>query len=387
MKVLVNALSARKGGIVTYTRNLLGALESRGVDVVVSVPKEFDTPDRASVNRMEITGYSSFRRFLWEQTAWRGIVKRHNPDILFSSANFGLLRSPVKQILLLREGGLFDPFYLANMTATQGIWHAFNRYFRRKLMLLSALSADHIITPTKAMSDMVAHWEPSILEKCSVNPYGTINEMFAPSHRKRAWREDGTVRLLYVSVYYPHKVPNVICRAVQQLIDQGIDAHATITMSLAEFDEMNGSALDKAVVTDAHERGLITLGHHSYEDLPDLYGSHDVFVFPSVSETFGHPMAEALSSGLPTIASNTPVNHEICGDTALYFEPFSAKGLIEQFKILDQNPELRERKSEQGRLRALEKFGWNNHVDRLVETFENVANGRADPGTARFPAA
>jgi hypothetical protein len=103
MKVLVNALSARKGGIVTYTRNLLGALESRDVDVVVCVPEEFDTPDQASINRMEITGYSPFRRFLWEQTAWRGIVKRHNPDILFSSANFGLLRSPVKQILLRRK--------------------------------------------------------------------------------------------------------------------------------------------------------------------------------------------------------------------------------------------------------------------------------------------
>ncbi|MEE2759833.1 MAG: glycosyltransferase family 1 protein [Pseudomonadota bacterium] len=381
MKVMVNALSARKGGIVTYTRNLLSALESRGLDVVVSVPEEFDTPDRASVNRMEITGFSPVRRFAWEQTAWRGIVKRHNPDILFSSANFGLLHSPVKQILLLREGGLFDPFYLANMTATQGIWHAFNRYFRRKLMLLSALSADHIITPTKAMSEMVANWEPAISKKCSVNPYGTINEMFTPSVRKRNWREDGTLRLLYVSVYYPHKVPNVICRAVQQLLNMGIDAHATITMSLAEFGEMNGSALDKAVVTDANRCGLIELGNHSYEDLPGLYGSHDAFVFPSVSETFGHPMAEALSSGLPTIVSNTPVNREICGDTALYFEPFSSKGLVDQLLALDRSPALRESNAKSGRQRAIEKFGWNDHVDRLVETFDTVARSSAGAGT------
>ncbi|NQV56038.1 MAG: glycosyltransferase, partial [Rhodospirillales bacterium] len=155
MKVLVNALSARKGGIVTYTKNLLSALEKRGVDVVVSVPSDFDTPDRKSVSRIDIADFSPVRRFLWEQTAWRRIVRRHNPDILFSSANFGLLKSPVKQILLLREGGLFDPFYLANMTATQGALFAFNRYFRRKLMLISANNADHIITPTAAMRDMV----------------------------------------------------------------------------------------------------------------------------------------------------------------------------------------------------------------------------------------
>ena len=98
-------------------------------------------------------------------------------------------------------------------------------------------------------------------------------------------------------------------------------------------------------------------------------------------------MAEALSSGLPTIASDTPVNQEICGDTALYFEPFSAKGLVEKLQKLDREPQLRKRNSENGRQRALEKFGWNDHVDRLVETFENVANGGAEPGAARVPAA
>ncbi|NQV56294.1 MAG: glycosyltransferase, partial [Rhodospirillales bacterium] len=206
-----------------------------------------------------------------------------------------------------------------------------------------------------------------------VNPYGTINDMFKPMQNKRQWRDDGKLRLLYVSVYYPHKVPNIICRAVTRLADMGIDAHATITMTLREFKEMGGSALDEKIIVDAQDRGLVTLGHHAYQDLPELYGSHDVFVFPSVSETFGHPMAEAMSSGLPTVVSDTPVNREICGDAALYFEPFSVTGLVEQLLQLDANPELRQNNSVAGRDRALEKFGWDDHVDRLVETFEKVA--------------
>ena len=42
--------------------------------------------------------------------------------------------------------------------------------------------------------------------------------------------------------------------------------------------------------------------------------------------------------------------------------------------------------SENGRQRAVEKFGWNDHVDRLVETFEKVVSGRAETGTARVTA-
>lgn len=377
MKVLVNALSARMGGIVTYTNNLLDAFERRGLDVLVCVPKEFITRERASVRHLDIGGYSPIRRFIWEQTAWRRIVSEIKPDVLFSSANFGLLASPVKQILLLREGGLFDPFYLSHMTATQGLAYVANRFLRRKLMLWSASNADHIITPTHAMRDSLALWQPSILEKCTVNPYGTINEMFKPSSRQRQWREGGVLRMLYVSVYYPHKVPGLICQAVDKLNASGLPAHGRITMSSNELKEMAGSTLDQILVEDSAARGNITLGRHAYQALPDLYNSHDVFVFPSVSETFGHPMAEAMSSGMPLAVADTPVNREICGDAALYFPPFSVSGLTDALRRLDADPELRRRLGENGRARAIARFGWEDHVDRLVATFEAVASGRA----------
>jgi glycosyltransferase involved in cell wall biosynthesis len=377
MKILVNALSARMGGIVTYTNNLLDALEQRGLDVSVFVPHEFVTRESLAVHRLDIGHYRSLRRFLWEQLRWRDIVQRFKPDILFSSANFGLLHSPVKQVLLLREGGLFDPFYLTNMTAAQGVPYVANRYFRRRLMLLSAKHADHIITPTHAMRDMVAQWMPSLVDKCTVNPYGTINEMFRPTTRLRRWREDGMLRLLYVSVYYPHKVPSLVCQAVEQLNRSGVPAHARITMSPQELKDMSGSTLDEILVGDAAARGLVTLGRHGYQDLPALYNEHDVFVFPSVSETFGHPMAEAMSCGLPLVVADTPVNREICGDAALYFAPFSVSGLVAAVRRLDADEELRRKLGEIGRARAVQRFGWNDHVDRLIATFEAVARGQA----------
>ena len=372
MRVLVNALSARKGGIVTYTNNLLTALEKRGIDVTIAVSEGFETENTASISRLDVSGFSPIHRLLWEQTAWRRFVNKHDPDVLFSSANFGLINCPVKQILLLREGGLFDPFYLANMSAPLGVWNGINRYFRRNLMLLSAMSADQILTPTKAMRDMVALWQPGIERKCIVNPYGTINEAFKPASVPRKWREDGICHLLYVSVYYPHKVPRLLCQAVDQLNNTGLTSHATITMSPSEFDEMSGSDLDERIITDSAQRGSVSLGHHKYENLPNLYHAQDVFVFPSVSETFGHPMAEAMSSGLPVVAADTPVNREICGDAALYFEPFSVSGLADRIRQLDGDEKLRASLSEIGRARALNNFGWEDHVDRLVESMEKM---------------
>jgi glycosyltransferase involved in cell wall biosynthesis len=44
---------------------------------------------------------------------------------------------------------------------------------------------------------------------------------------------------------------------------------------------------------------------------------------------------------------------------------------------LDEDPELRRRLAEVGRKRAVQRFGWNDHVDRLIGTFEAVARGEA----------
>ena len=85
-----------------------------------------------------------------------------------------------------------------------------------------------------------------------------------------------------------------------------------------------------------------------------------------------------MSSGLPVVAADTPVNREICGDAALYFEPFSVTGLADSIRLLDRDENLRESLPKIGRERALEKFGWEDHIDRLIETMEKMLRGQAE---------
>ena len=103
MRLLVNALSARRGGILTYTRNLLSSLAERGLDITIAVPDEFADDEMENVRTFDIIRFSPLHRFAWEQIYWRKFVRDHAPDVLFSSANFGLLNRPVKLILLLHK--------------------------------------------------------------------------------------------------------------------------------------------------------------------------------------------------------------------------------------------------------------------------------------------
>ncbi len=83
-------------------------------------------------------------------------------------------------------------------------------------------------------------------------------------------------------------------------------------------------------------------------------------------------MAEAMSTGLPVVASDTATNKEICGEAGLFFKPFSVSQLTALIHQLDNEPQLRKHMAEQGRDRVIKNFGWEDHVDRLVESFEQL---------------
>jgi glycosyltransferase involved in cell wall biosynthesis len=93
-------------------------------------------------------------------------------------------------------------------------------------------------------------------------------------------------------------------------------------------------------------------------------------------------MAEALSSGLPVLAADTPVTREICGDAALYFRSFSSRELHDRLIDLDRHRGLRASLFEQSRERAGRLYRWSDHVDRLLELFESLMQRRRSGLTA-----
>jgi len=161
---------------------------------------------------------------------------------------------------------------------------------------------------------------------------------------------------------------------VAQLNEQGISCHLTLTMELDRVAKTLGGDKDAFLLRKAMERGQVTmLGSIPYQQLPTIYKNHDLFIFPSLSETFGHPLAEAMSSGLPIIAADTPVHREVCKDSALYFSPLLPSDLVRQVQILEDNKALRNSLTERGFQNVSSNFVWEAHVDRLLDAFGKVA--------------
>jgi glycosyltransferase involved in cell wall biosynthesis len=97
-----------------------------------------------------------------------------------------------------------------------------------------------------------------------------------------------------------------------------------------------------------------------------LYGIADVFVYPSIIESFGHPLLEAMAAGLPVVAADAAVNRELCGDSALYFSPYDSVDCARQILHVIEDSILAEDLIRRGVERS-QTFRWREHGARLIE--------------------
>lgn len=84
----------------------------------------------------------------------------------------------------------------------------------------------------------------------------------------------------------------------------------------------NGHAFKKQKYSDIDYDNIKFQGYVSDKTLKDLYSGAMCFVYPSVYEGFGIPPLEAMANNCPVLTSNCSSMPEVCGDAALYFNPF-----------------------------------------------------------------
>jgi glycosyltransferase involved in cell wall biosynthesis len=97
-----------------------------------------------------------------------------------------------------------------------------------------------------------------------------------------------------------------------------------------------------------------------------------VFVYPSLYEGFGFPVAQAMAAGVAVLTSNTSCLPEVTAGGALLEDPQSARGIAQGLTKLLESESLRKEISAKGRRRA-EQFRWESCAAQSLEFFRKVA--------------
>ena len=122
---------------------------------------------------------------------------------------------------------------------------------------------------------------------------------------------------------------------------------------------------------------IVFTGQVSEAEKIALLASATALVFPSFYEGFGLMVLEAFASGCPVITSDVSALPEVAGDAALTIAPTDVAGLAEHMRTIINDPILRQRLIERGRLRA-RQFNWTDAAHQTLAVIEQAAHAKGD---------
>src|SRR5258708_11127196 len=377
--LFINAISASAGGGLTYVRNVLPRLATReGVRVTLLVPRslgqEMERLRHVTVLQDQWTGNSAKR--LWhEQRHLPGMVRRSAADVLLSTGNFALYRSPVPQILLSRNALYISADFIRDLRERGDYRLWLDTEIKGGLARWSVRTADCTVAPSATFAGKLCRWTG---KNVMFIHHGFDHELFFREHaplpesvQASLAAADGSLRLLFVSHYNYYRNFETLIRAVS-IIKTKLHPRTVRLILTCKFNsnENPGEYQADAAAHLVRQLGLrqeiVELGGIPYQLLHNLYRACNLYVTPAYAETFAHPLVEAMASGIPVIASDLPVHQEICGDAALYFPRFSPEALAGRIIEAYESAEKAETMRQRGLARSSD-FSWDKHVDDLLQ--------------------
>ena len=421
MRILINAVSAKMGGAVNYLRELAHQLSGiSGYDFIFLVPPELVKVIRETSPDFAVLGvdaaHRSFWRRLWfDQVGLRRILRDERIDVLFSTANLGILNPPCRQVLLVRNSLHFNDIYLRQIVRHKPLLARVQNRLRRELICASVRSSDVVMTPSVSMLSELRQFVN--VKRAIVNPYGVNAARFAAergfvqmrdpeglaadlhlcdppdmsSRLERSGAEGSAfqgpeqcqsckdpVSLVFTSLYGEHKNIGTAFEAMLQLHHVGF-ACKLITTCDPQWEgagqQMDAiRAKDLRLAASLREKGIVEFTEAQKGNMAPLYHRGDIFVYPSVVESFGHPLLEAMAAGLPVVAADVPINRELCAEAALYFSPFDSGNCATLVRRLAVDSALRQKLVIAGHERV-DHFRWEQHVKNLLDVFSSLASG------------
>ncbi|MGQ3684536.1 MAG: glycosyltransferase family 4 protein [Candidatus Loosdrechtia sp.] len=377
MRIAINTTSAVAGGGITYLKNLLRCLSKTPAGhqyLIITTPfgKEtfhFQHPDFTFLS-FSIPSKGPLLRILWEQCILPSILKKERVDVLFSPGNICPLFSAIPNVVLIQNA---EPLS-NNPSLKKSLFQNIRLRLLKKLTLFSVKKARRVIFPSDMVRILVEKMGISV-EHAVVIYHGINKEIFHLHYEDDVLhlckKKYGLERfILYVSHIQRYKNFTELIKAFILLKDR-IDDTIKLVFAGECFDSNYYDEMQAFIAEHKYGDRIIFLGNVSYTALPYLYSACLLFVYPSICESFGMTLTEAMSCGAPILASHVEPIREICADAAVYFDPTDPAAIAKAvFNTLTDNNLISTLKIKS--LKRSEEFSWENTVKKTLSAFEGV---------------
>lgn len=352
------------GGIVVYTKNLIENLLEidnkneyiflYNTDSLIGTYSKYKNVKEIVINIQN--------RLLWDQIGVPRVARSEKIDIIFNPKLSIPLFAPSKKVFNIV--GL-EQFVLGKVYG----WR--NRLYNRIMMPIYCHFSNAIIIMTNIGKRRLIKYINLKNNKVEVI-YAAYHKMFkviknTESTLKIQQKYNLTGKyILFVGGLTPLKnFPNIL-KALKIIKEE-----FPLKLVVVGFNRWKYAKDIELIEKLKLKNDIMMLGFIPDNDLPYLYNSAELLIFPSLYEGFGIPILEAQACGCPVVSSQTECIEEISNRSALLVNPYNHKEIAQAILNVLNNKNLREKLVADG-LENIKRFNWTKTARQTLELFEKI---------------
>lgn len=183
------------------------------------------------------------------------------------------------------------------------------------------------------------------------------------------------LQLIYTGGILPHKGVHTAIEALSLLQQRGEADNLCLMLIGGGHPDYEAQLKQRVCELDLEDH-VIFRGRVPRDQIPELLGGSDIFLFTSIwEEPIARTVMEAMAAGLAVIGTDVGGQREMLEDdvNSLIFAPEDANGLAQCISRLRHDPTLRTRLSEAGQRMILKRFTLDRMVDEMEMWLDSLA--------------
>jgi glycosyltransferase involved in cell wall biosynthesis len=274
-----------------------------------------------------------------------------------------------KRPLLINPGNTAPLLYDKNIVINHGLsWKRVPEAFSLKFRLWYDFIIPKVLKRASLILTVSEFCKGELIEEYKISEdkikvlYPGISEVFKPLNiEKKNF-------ILFVGNLQPYKNLQALIKAFCILKDRGYDIELWLAGS---EDKRIFRDFYFGEVKESLQKDIKFLGFKDDEELVRLYNQAICLVLPSLYETFGLPVVEAMSCGCPVVVSDLPVFKEIVGDSAIYVNPHDPEEIAFYLGEIISSESQRKVLAQKG-MERVKRFNWEITVDNFINSLKMI---------------
>jgi glycosyltransferase involved in cell wall biosynthesis len=341
MKIGIDATFSPHGGSLVHLQKFVEGFTETvpKLEVVLYIKKENvslikkDILEKCVIKVIKIASYGIFSRVLWTQLVFPITLKFDQISVLFSPGNFSpiIKTTKVKSQWIATIGPFCKDMYENNKISTR-----FSLFINKWIIIFSSFTSNVVIHQAEYSRQL-------FVKKYYLRPSNQYliqfgkDDYFKPDLKKidenNKISNISSNDLLYVSHIFPYKNIQMLIEVFIKFKNRN-NTNSKLYIVGKIMDRRHYNLLLRIIDDHNFNDKIIFTGLSSKKDLKYAYSVCKLFTFPSLCESSGYSLIEAMSCGAPILASNKTAIPFTCGDAAEYFNPYNDDEFLSKLEKL-----------------------------------------------------